>query len=640
MRLKNSSRKAVQHMAVEIFRLVGSIFVDNEQANKSISKTDEKAQGVGKTLLGGIKKAGKWGAAIVAGAAAAATAVSGLAATTVSSYADYEQLIGGVETLFKDSAGIVEGYAKNAYKTAGMTANQYMETVTSFSASLLQGLNGDTAAAAKVADMAITDMSDNANKMGTDMQSIQNAYQGFAKQNYTMLDNLKLGYGGTKGEMQRLIDKANALNAAQGNYSNYTIESYADIVRAIHDVQDEMDITGTTAKEATSTISGSINMIKAKLSDFKTNIGASIAPVVQSFLTMAIDNLPVLEGLINQGVPVVAALMQTLLPPTMQLAQTLLPLILSLITSLLPPVQQILSAVLPVIIQLLDTLLPPMIQIVDSLLPPLLGLLQPLLDLLQPLITLFQPILDLVLAILQPLAQLITDLLTPLISVISRVIEVALIPLQTRFTLLSGVLSGTFNAAVSLVLGYVHTMEGVFSGLIQFIKGVFTGDWKSAWEGVKKIFSSIWEGIKTAFKAPINWIIDGINSFVRGVNRIKIPNWVPIVGGSGFSIREIPRLAAGGVLEKGQTGFLEGNGAEAVVPLENNRKWIHSVARDMQGAGIGGDDKVVAILLRVQELLEQLTGMRIYLYPDKLVGELAEPLDERLARLQAKKVRS
>lgn len=622
-------------MALEIFRLVGSIFVDNEQANKSISKTDEKAQSVGKTLLSGIKKAGKWAAGIAAGAAIAATAVSGLAATTVSSFADYEQLVGGVETLFKDSAGVVEDYAKNAYKTAGMTANQYMETVTSFSASLLQGLNGDTAKAAKVADMAITDMSDNANKMGTDMQSIQNAYQGFAKQNYTMLDNLKLGYGGTKTEMERLLADASKLSGVK-----YNIDNLNDVYEAIHVIQGEMGITGTTAKEATSTISGSINMIKAKLSDFKTTIGASIAPVVQSFLTMAIDNLPVLEGLIEQGVPVVADLMQTLLPPTMQLAQTLLPLILSLITSLLPPVQQILEAVLPVIIQLLETLLPPLIQIVEVLLPPLLGLLQPILDLLQPLITLFQPILDLVLAILQPLAHLITDLLTPLISVISKVIEVALIPLQVQFTRLSGVLSGTFNAAVSLVLGAVNTIKGVFSGLIQFIKGVFTGDWKSAWEGVKKIFSSIWEGIKTAFKAPINWIIDGINSFIRGVNRIKVPDWVPIVGGKGFSIKEIPRLAAGGVLEKGQTGFLEGNGAEAVVPLENNRKWIHSVAKDMQGAGIGGDDKVVAILLRVQDLLEQLTGMRIYLYPDKLVGELAEPLDERLAKLQAKKVRS
>ena len=146
--------------------------------------------------------------------------------------------------------------------------------------------------------------------------------------------------------------------------------------------------------------------------------------------------------------------------------------------------------------------------------------------------------------------------------------------------------------------------------------------------------------IKTAFKAPINWIIDGINSFIRGVNRIKVPDWVPIVGGKGFSIKEIPRLAAGGVLEKGQTGFLEGNGAEAVVPLENNRKWIHNVAQDMQRAGIGADDKVLAILLRMKELLEQLTGMRIYLYPDKLVGELAEPMDEGLAKIRAKKVRS
>ena len=180
---------------MEIFKLFGSIFINSDEANKSISKTEEKVGGLASKLGGGIKTAAKWGTAIAAGAAAATTAVAGLASVAVSSYADYEQLVGGVETLFKDSAGLVQEYAKNAYKTAGMTANQYMETVTSFSASLLQGLNGDTAEAAKVADMAITDMSDNANKMGTSLSSIQNAYQGFAKQNYTMLDNLKLGYG-------------------------------------------------------------------------------------------------------------------------------------------------------------------------------------------------------------------------------------------------------------------------------------------------------------------------------------------------------------------------------------------------------------------------------------------------------------
>lgn len=178
-------------MALEIFRLVGSVFVDTNEANKSLQKTDQNAQGFGKTLLEGITTAAKWAAGIATAAGAAATALS---VASVKSYADYEQLVGGVETLFKDNSDTVLKYAEGAYKTAGMTANEYLETVTGFSASLLQGLNGDTAAAAKVADMAITDMSDNANKMGTSIESIRYAYQGFAKQNYTMLDNLnKMG---------------------------------------------------------------------------------------------------------------------------------------------------------------------------------------------------------------------------------------------------------------------------------------------------------------------------------------------------------------------------------------------------------------------------------------------------------------
>lgn len=191
------------------------------------------------------------------------TALVDVGKQAIAGYADYEQLVGGVETLFKDSSGVVENYANNAYKTAGLSANQYMETVTSFSASLLQSLNGDTAKSAQVADKAITDMSDNANKMGTSMESIQNAYQGFAKQNYTMLDNLKLGYGGTKSEMERLIADANKLAKEQGKAGDMTINSYADIVEAIHLVQDSMGITGTTAKEASTTIQGSVNSMKS-----------------------------------------------------------------------------------------------------------------------------------------------------------------------------------------------------------------------------------------------------------------------------------------------------------------------------------------------------------------------------------------
>ena len=271
--------------------------VNNEMKNTSVVSQ------FGSALKSGLAVAAK---AAAAATAAAAGAVIALTKSAVENYGEYEQLVGGVETLFKDSAGTVEEYAKNAYQTAGLSANEYMETVTSFSASLLQSMGNDTEAAAKKADLAITDMSDNANKMGTDMQSIQNAYQGFAKQNYTMLDNLKLGYGGTKEEMQRLIDDANALNAAQGNYTNYTIESYADIVDAIHTVQTEMGITGTTAKEASTTIEGSIGAMKAAYANFVTGLGNDNADIselssqlIQSVGTVAENVLPVVETVLK-----------------------------------------------------------------------------------------------------------------------------------------------------------------------------------------------------------------------------------------------------------------------------------------------------------------------------------------------------
>lgn len=271
--------------------------VNNEMKNTSVVSQ------FGSALKSGLAVAAK---AAAAATAAAAGAVIALTKSAVENYGEYEQLVGGVETLFKDSAGTVEEYAKNAYQTAGLSANEYMETVTSFSASLLQSMGNDTAAAAEKADQAITDMSDNANKMGTDMQSIQNAYQGFAKQNYTMLDNLKLGYGGTKEEMQRLIDDANALNAAQGNYTNYTIESYADIVDAIHTVQTEMGITGTTALEASTTIEGSIGAMKAAYANFVTGLGNDNADIselssqlIQSVGTVAENVLPVVETVLK-----------------------------------------------------------------------------------------------------------------------------------------------------------------------------------------------------------------------------------------------------------------------------------------------------------------------------------------------------
>lgn len=237
---------------------------------------------------------------ITAGATATAGAVALLGKSAIEAYSDYEQLVGGVETLFKDSADIVQEYAQNAYKTAGMSANAYMETVTSFSASLLQSLSGDAKKAAKYADMAITDMSDNANKMGTDISMIQNAYQGFAKQNYTMLDNLKIGYGGTKEEMSRLLDDARKITGIK-----YDISKYSNIVDAIHVIQTEMGITGTTAREAATTIQGSVSMMKGAwenlvvgMAGSSQDVGKLADELIDSVVVVAKNLIPRIKELV------------------------------------------------------------------------------------------------------------------------------------------------------------------------------------------------------------------------------------------------------------------------------------------------------------------------------------------------------
>ena len=276
-----------------------------------------------------------------AGAAFTGVAAAGITALTkmsVSAYADYEQLVGGVETLFKDSASTVEAYAANAFQTAGLSANDYMETVTSFSASLLQGLGGDTAQAAEIANTAITDMADNANKMGTSMQSIQDAYQGFAKQNYTMLDNLKLGYGGTQSEMIRLINDSGILNEEISSLDGITFDQ---MIEAIHVIQTEMGITGTTAKEASTTIEGSWNSLKAAWTNLMTgfadgsqDLSSLLQIVVDSAMTFGDNLIPriqqVLEN-IGQAFEYLVPVIMTELPG---IVSAILPGFISAIQSL------------------------------------------------------------------------------------------------------------------------------------------------------------------------------------------------------------------------------------------------------------------------------------------------------------------
>ena len=303
---------------MDIFSLVGKITINYADAVNNIEKVSKSAKDTAETLEDVDKKADGAGDSVEDAGQAAKNADSGfttwkatlanLASTAITKvisvctqlaekmadvtksavghYAEYEQLVGGVETLFKDSSGKLIDYAKKAYKTAGMSSNQYMNTATSFAASLIQGLGGDTAKAVELTNLAITDMSDNANKMGTDIGSIQDAYQGFAKQNYTMLDNLKLGYGGTQSEMIRLINDSGVLGEKIESLDNVTFDQ---IIEAIHKIQDNLGITGTTALEAGTTISGSWSSVQALFENILTKVGSKLAPTVMGFLQQLSD---------------------------------------------------------------------------------------------------------------------------------------------------------------------------------------------------------------------------------------------------------------------------------------------------------------------------------------------------------------
>lgn len=346
-------------MATEIAKayvqIVPSMQGIQAQLSKSLAPAvetsgKESGQKMGNALAGGLKSAassiGKAFTAAAKAAAvgfgAAAAAVAAVGKSALNAYADYEQLVGGVEKLFGNASDKVLQNANRAFQTAGLSANEYMETVTSFSASLLQSVGKDTKKTVEYADQALVDMSDNANKMGSNMQDIQNAYQGFAKQNYTMLDNLKLGYGGTKEEMERLIADANKVKQANGEMADLSIDSFADITEAIHIVQTEMGITGTTAKEASTTIRGSVGMVKASwknllvgVADDTQDFGGLMDNFVDSVGIAAKNILPRVETILGGIGSLVEGLAPVVAQAVPQLVITILPSMASAAASLL-----------------------------------------------------------------------------------------------------------------------------------------------------------------------------------------------------------------------------------------------------------------------------------------------------------------
>lgn len=490
-------------MAIDALSIVAKLTLDSSGYDKELDKSSGKASSFGSKLKSGLGAAAK----VAAGAiTAAAGAVSVLVTKSVQGYAEYEQLVGGVETLYKTSADQVLQYAQNAYKTAGLSANEYMETATSFAASLVSSLGGDTAEAARMADMAITDMSDNANKMGTDMSAIQSAYQGFAKQNYTMLDNLKLGYGGTKTEMERLISDANDLKVAQGGMADLTIDSYADIVEAIHLVQDEMGITGTTAAEASTTISGSIGSMKAAwqnllvgLADGNADIDSLINNVVTTAETAFGNIMPVitqtLQG-IGQLVQKIAPIIAEKLP---SVVSEVLPSLLSAATDLINGV----VAALPTLIQVLADQAP---MIVETLVEGLVANLPAIID-----------------AGIQLIGGLIKGIISSIPALLKGILEAAgaLLDAILGFFGIHSPSTVMADAGVNLIQGLINGISKMLSAAVNAITNVANAIRDAitkVWNGIKEKTSAIWSGIKTSLSNTWNGIKNTATNVWNGIS--------------------------------------------------------------------------------------------------------------------------
>lgn len=478
---------------MDVFDLFAKISLDSSEYEKSLKDAKSSASGltglfgkvglaastVGKGIFNVATNVAKVSVAATTAGATAISAVTGLA---ISSYADYEQLVGGVETLYKTSADKVQQYAADAYKTAGLSANEYMNTATTFAASLVSSLGGDTEQAAELANTAISDMSDNSNKMGTAMSSIQDAYNGFAKQNYTMLDNLKLGYGGTKTEMERLIDDANKLNATQGKATNYTINSYADVVSAIHDVQNAMGITGTTSKEASTTIQGSVNATKSAWSNLVTgiaddnaNFGQLISNFVDSATTAASNIIPRIEVSLNGA----AKLIESLVPPIMaelpslietvlpQLAQSAVNIVQTLVTGISANAEQLIDSAIQIITvlgngiyQMLPTVAQSALQIVLTLVSKLNENLPQMLDTAgQMLIAFVEGVSEHLPDIMLAAASIVETLLTYFIEHLPDIVEGAM---QMGNAVIDGIIDGISAAWNGLVSWFNGLWDSLF----------------------------------------------------------------------------------------------------------------------------------------------------------------------------------
>lgn len=573
-----------------------------KDATSSASKMTSVMQGIGS----GVAKVGK-GLAIAG--TAAATAVTALVSKSVGAFADYEQLTGGVETLFGAGGRSVEEYAQSvgksvsdiqgkydslmsaqnavlenankAYMTAGMSANEYMDTVTGFSASLISSLGGDTNKAADYANSALVDMSDNANKMGTDMESIKNAYQGFAKQNYTMLDNLKLGYGGTQEEMKRLLSDAEKLTGQR-----YDISSFADITQAIHAIQTQMDITGTTAKEASTTISGSWGSLKAAFQNVLVGLTTggdmfdqSLDALINTAVTFGQNIIPAIKGalsgvgyLIEGLAPVIG---ETIPPLINDLAPTLANSDVSLISSLVNGLTQnatqfseCLSNMIIVAVAGISTVVPQLLDAASKIVSNLMqGLTNSMPQIVNGAVTLIEGLVNglvnniplLIMGAVQLVASLANGLIANLPRIIDAGVNLITGIVSASYSMMPQIIQNGMQLVVNLAVGLVRAIPQLIAALPRItgaiVKGFKSVNWfdlglqliKSIWEGIKSIGSEMWNGVKE--KTSELW------GGVKNVVSEKLNNIKSTYDAHGRGLKGATFAAIEGVKEYYRTGY-------------------------------------------------------------------------------------
>lgn len=573
---------------MDVFNLYAKLSLNTDDYEKGVEKAKGGASSLmdvfSGTLLGNVVSDGLRTVAngiTEIGKTAANMAVS-IGKASLDSYADYEQLVGGVETLYKDSAGIIENYAKDAYKNVGLSANDYMETSTSFAAALVSSLGGDTNKAAEMANTAISDMSDNANKMGTNMQSIQDAYNGFAKQNYTMLDNLKIGYGGTQAEMKRLIKEAAAMTDTQkelGVTVDSNSMSYANIVQAIHVVQANMGIMGTTSKEAATTIQGSTASMKSAWENLLTGIadpeqdfqalvdnlvdsvitaGNNIIPRIKEIVPTLIDGLselvtqlaPYVSGVIMELEPTIEEGLQALFGGLSSVASELQPIVAdvfsffgdAIISGLTSAIESSDFSFLLDIFNNVKTAIENIANIIDSFKNNANAAWDAISAKIQEVVAFVQPYVEAAMQVIgQVVTQVITDL-TPVIQSIGEAFIAAWSLVQTVwawasaffqaifqsivviFTPFAPIISGFFQGAWIIIqsiwnvaVSFFQTVFDLITGVFSTIDAVLSGDFQGAWESIQGIFEGVFGFFSTVGQNAVEGIKGGIAAVWNGL---------------------------------------------------------------------------------------------------------------------------